>query len=215
MKLILGDLQIPLFPTYDDPNAAMNHTKISCKEILDLLSATYHLDELNANNWKTYKSLMYSYLRNENKPEWYDTSDERFMNLLLFFSTYENNNINNELVTVVANTDSLQNLYSNQNFMGRLPYYATIKLDENHNTDESQTTINGNISIQTHNISKATSYATKHATNRNGAYPSFGADCTNFVSQIAHAAGKSMSDKWYIKKETNLGQLGHTLIHGQ
>lgn len=72
-----------------------------------------------------------------------------------------------------------------------------------------------------YNASDAVSYARKWAKDRNTAYNSYTSDCTNFVSQAAHAGGISMkkpntikhgitttTSYWYSKKHKFTGTTG-------
>lgn len=74
--------------------------------------------------------------------------------------------------------------------------------DENAKKDAeiSETTGEGEgiATYETYNVGAAQNYATAYAMVDNYSYPSYGADCTNFASQILHAGGFNTTSLWNI-----------------
>lgn len=93
----------------------------------------------------------------------------------------------------VINPDSYANKKARNKIEGKEIWsaYALVDEQEKAASDELSDTL---ATKQSFSSSKAISYAKKHARNPNTpAYPAYGSDCTNFVSQCIKAGGKSFT----------------------
>lgn len=194
--IVLNDIAVPLFPTYDNNEEALNRVKEDCSMILKQLEKVYDLEPLSSSNWVEYYRVMYEYLNDENKEEWYTQDNKEFLELDEFFDIYENTNSNYKIEEYIKENNSIDDLKNDSEFVNNLPYDSVEVLKEKYDFTENET-----ITRAAFNVGKAVSYAEKYAKNPNTSkFKTCKSDCTNFASQIAYYAGKKMTDKWYAKK---------------
>lgn len=182
---------ISLYPEYSNQDQAMETIKTQCSNIIDFLRKKYSLNEINSDNWKEYYSRM---------PECEDIfkgdspDDIEYAKLASFFDIYENKEKNDHLISLVTNAESINSLLNDTDFIYELPYNEANKVNIICNENGL---ISKNI-LTSYSESNAISYAIEHAESPNK--KQFGyisnADCTNFVSQIMLAGGKTMTPKW-------------------
>ena len=194
--IVMDDIAVPLFPTYDNSEDVLNKVKDNCSNILSLLGKVYNLETLSSTNWNEYYNLMYEYLDDENKEEWYTEDNKEFVELGEFFDIYENSNSNQQIVEYIKENNNVDSLVNNVDFVNSLPHNSVEEIKEKYDIKEKE-----DITRASFNVAKAVSYAEKYAKKPNSSkFKTCGADCTNFVSQIAYAGGKKMTGKWYAKK---------------
>lgn len=128
--IVLGNLGIPLYPTFNDPEFALNAVKTECSEIINELKTVYELNDFSDDHLDEYHQHMYAHLDNENKSEWYDEFNDQFVELSNFFDMCENLVLNNSLVATAASAKSIPELLSDEDFLIVLPYFVTDDLIE-------------------------------------------------------------------------------------
>ena len=103
----------------------------------------------------------------------------------------------------VINPDFYANKKARKKIEGK-EIWATYALIDEQEKAESEKLSDTLATKQSFSSSKAISYAKKHARNPNTpAYPTYGSDCTNFVSQCIKAGGKSLHHT--RQNQTNMG----------
>lgn len=219
--LSIEDVVAPLFPTFDDPQAALTKVKSQCKSVINEIANTYSLDELSSSNWDTYYQKMLAHLDDPNKPSWYKIDNPEFAQLFSFFDIYENDDANAGIKSQVKSASSVAQLLADDNFICSLPYWSSYQFRSAiEKKDESLSKeINSIVSARSknevsdckaqlsscpvakllsYNQSNAIWYAKYYAKNYNTNYPYHdGHDCANFASQILNYAGESMNTSWY------------------
>lgn len=128
--IVLGNLGIPLYPTFNDPEFALNAVKTEYSEIINELKTVYELNDFSDDHLDEYHQHMYAHLDNENKSEWYDEFNDQFVELSNFFDMCENLVLNNSLVATAASAKSIPELLSDEDFLIVLPYFVTDDLIE-------------------------------------------------------------------------------------
>ncbi len=128
--IVLGNLGIPLYPTFNDPEFALNTVKAECSEAINELKTVYGLNDFSDDHLDEYNQHMYAHLDNKNKSEWYDEFNDQFVELSNFFDMSENLGLNHYLVSTAASAKSIPELLSDENFLTTLPYFAIDDLIE-------------------------------------------------------------------------------------
>lgn len=193
----INGMSNPIYCTFKDKVRAVADLKKKIPEILSEIATSSSLKELSDKNWDEYRIGL------QNLPSRNTFADERNIErktLEQFFDIYENYNDNEKLFSKIEGTkDRLTKLSSGEKIeIGNLlPDYAPLAKESQRLTESAKirsSAITPRISLP--NINAAVAYAEAHATNPNeNEYGyirpwAFGsADCTNFVSQIVHAAG--------------------------
>lgn len=120
--VVLDNLALPLFPTFYDPDMALELTKDRCGTILNDIKTTYGLDDLSLENWREYQENMWSL-------DQYVETDEQFCYLRSLVDRYDILCRNNYLVSLAASADSVYGLLSNDDFLSNLSYFVTDDLE--------------------------------------------------------------------------------------
>lgn len=128
--IVLGNLGIPLYPTFNDPEFALNTVKTECSEIINELKTVYGLNDFSDDHLDEYSQHMYAHLDNENKSEWYDEFNDQFVELSNFFGMCQGLVLNKSLVAATASAQSIPELLSDEDFLIELPYFAVDDLIE-------------------------------------------------------------------------------------
>lgn len=128
--VVLDDLALPLLPTFYDPNMALELIKDKCQMVVNELKTTYGLEDLSNENWGEYQKCLYDRFHDENKPDWYEETNDQVDDFIYFFEVYRLLSQNNYLVSLAASASSVHELLSNQNFLLNLSYYVLDDLVE-------------------------------------------------------------------------------------
>ena len=214
-ELYINDNNYLLYPTFDDPEKAIEAISSDAKATLDLLSKTYNLKSMSSYNWQQYRDAMLNIHDNPDKPDWYcETSDEYDM-LLGFFDLYENAQSNAEIELLSTNaTASTKSISEGREILEilnlLLPDQKTL------GNEQAETPVEASITRTTvldFNIGKGLTYAEEHATKPNTKIYKYFAngDCANFASQILEAGGVKQINKspdktsgwWHIHNINN------------
>lgn len=201
--LDIGENSFALYPTFDNPQLALENIQKQASNVLKLLNQEYDIGKLSDENWMNYYDAMYNMMDLSNCPEWYNESYIEFRMLRNFFDIYENEFKNVELKEIAMKSENPDILLSNEDFLLALPY-TNMKVQE---LSRHYIPLSVGFSIE-----DGITYATDHATSPNKSdYAYFSSDCTNFASQILEAGGveqevySSESKGWWHTK----GLLGH------
>lgn len=88
-----------LFPTFDDPDKAIEEISSKCPHLLGYLHGRkLILGPLSKSNAAQYQELMTQILDSDNCPDWYGEQDDEFLLLRSFFDIFENDAENAELI---------------------------------------------------------------------------------------------------------------------
>ncbi|HEL2382997.1 TPA: amidase domain-containing protein [Streptococcus suis] len=180
-QIIINGIEEALFIEYIDQTNALNQFKENYYETLSIIQTTYNLGELTEANWEVY----YSYL--------FEISTQMdVIELLNFFDIFENKYKNEQIIALVQT-----GTYEGLEFL--LPYTSQYVQQFVYTGEELQVsdflTKSKEMGIAERatalpNMTAAINYASRHATSPNSTkYHVFGADCTNFISQILEAGG--------------------------
>lgn len=146
--------------------------------ILQMISETYGLEDLNKSNWEEYYYYVEEYFNNEECA----VSNEKLHYIILanFFDIYENKYKNKEILDIYES--KLNKEEKNSALLELLPY------DDPYVEDNSGVLY----ATTSYDRSAAIDYAISHAILRAGParYYSYSQDCTNFASQILEAGGE-------------------------
>ena len=129
-EIVIGNIGIPIYPAYNDSLAALDKVKEDCGNILNTLQNKYEIPELTDETWDEYYKKMYVYLDENDKVDWYDEFNDEFVELSNFYDIYENNRLNNYLVTTAARANNISDLTENEIFLSNLPYSDIDELVE-------------------------------------------------------------------------------------
>ena len=89
-KIIVGEIELPLYPTFSSSTKSIKTVKIKCKKVIELLKNKYNLSDFSEENWKEYYYSMNLYFDEKNKVEWYSENNKTVSELQVFFDIYEN-----------------------------------------------------------------------------------------------------------------------------
>lgn len=192
--------------TFDDPEKATAKIKEEIPNVLKALSETYQLEELTGKNWKEYQGMLYRYLDEENKAEWYAEDNEEFELAEAFFDYYENEEINKELLQFLSSINGSMNAEQKMECILMLPYTEPLvaRADEIRNEIQQESSSSSGLMAAKRSdnlkLSKAVRYAGYYAILSNREQYGFfdGHDCTNFVSQILEVAGQEQINPMFI-----------------
>lgn len=202
----IDDISIPFYPTFDNPDLAIENIVEQNKDFLKVLEKQYNLGPLNPDNWDKYREACYNY-------EVDLTADSQYMDsywsLLSFFDIYENEDKNDEIIELINNINA-GDRYSRQSNdeLYRELYFALPYNEELTETmRERVAKIDNDImtAASRYSVSKGVEYAEKYAVNYNPKYYDYSSDCTNFVSQIISYAGVPETSGWYWESATKNG----------
>ena len=225
-QIVIDNIAIPIFPTYDDPTKAMEKVKQDCSQVLEVLQGAYSLNDFSTDTWNDYYNDMNEYLNNPNKVNWYNENNAEYSELSTFFDIYENTDVNNALISTAANAKSITDLVSNSEFIYNLPYTSVddlikdglIQRDEkgnlktemsSHKNSSSNkfaskmnfsitnnTLSSPSLKLMSFNSNAAIQYAQTYANSYNPNFGHASSDCTNFASPIMLSAGKIYTPLW-------------------
>ena len=196
--IVIDNVALPLYPTYKDNNKELETVKEKYSTTLDTISTKYSLDTLSDDNWQDYYSALNTYY-NSFSSELVDSKfKDEIIALLEFFDIYENKYFNDNIKEELSNATTINDITQNQALLNTLPNDINSYIYNNYDCDIPT-------SGSTFNVSLATKYARQYATTPNKKiYKTCGSDCTNFVSQIAIAGGKSMTSDWKAYKKSKI-----------
>lgn len=203
---VYGEEQ-PLYCVFEDDKMAIENLKKEIPELLRKLKERASLDEINVDNVESYREELFNYLNSSNSSlkeksitkelnPIYE-SDQDVILLRSFFDIYENKEVNNDIISLVLESnkkDSNKSMIESELFLS-LPYYAPLVEKKNKEiiskgTKAAFNKLNGSI------------YAIDYAVNPNTPlYANLSLDSANFTSQILEAGG--VSQEFYSSE--NLG----------
>lgn len=180
-----------LFPTFDDMDSALAVFKEKANDILTKIKNDNGISELSEDNWEEYYDLIYSV-------QGCDEYEKDFA--LGFFDIYENESVNDDIIYCVEN-EADRDLKRRTLYI-LLPYTQPFVIEYNNNKITTYSNFN---------IEAAVEYAKIYAITPNSYdYAVFGADCTNFASQIMENGGVSQDNSiewswlgWWHAKDGN------------
>ncbi len=180
-----------LYPQFDSEIDAISKVQLETKNLLKELKKEYNLDELNQETWSKYNNALNIFISGDNKL--YSEISDEVIKLKALFNGLENRQINNNILKMIEKNNSKELIY-NIEFINMLPYRINELTNRNEisclNKTKSFVSSDNIVTLNAaYSNSDALSYAKKHATSRNGQFPSYSADCTNFTSQIMYAGG--------------------------
>lgn len=206
--IIINGVENPLYCTFQDKTDSLNRLQSKVPKILSVIKEKYSLDEINENNWKSYRDGMYVL---SDVTDEFSEENEEFNILRIFFGIYEDYEKNQEILNFVSKINSKKKGIRENSDDGielgmLLPYYAPL-------ADTATTMVATEAMTRAYiNVSAAVNYASRYAKSPNkSAYAYFsGKDCANFTSQILEASGvnqvtsDSVYSGWWHKKTKNI-----------
>lgn len=172
----------PLFWEFKDYDNSFNDILKYDSKTFTEIALENNLETINKDNWKLY----YEQFKNSYNVNEYDQLDKQTKILHQFFVVCKNHE-KNEQIMEIYNESS----YDLNELICYLPYTSPIveKIKFTNAADY--------VTPRATSISNAVAYARKYAKNENTNYKYYqNADCTNFVSQIIKAGGRSENSTW-------------------
>lgn len=197
-SIMLNDEQIDLYITYENMDSALEKAKNILGNYFSILKESFELPNIDASNWELYCNANEKYHNEHFADENYD--ENNYAKTVRFFDIYENVAKNEQIKDEIF---SMQCLRTNEisedakrDLAIKLPYNTDFF--SNHNPADSPENQKMRLDVMRRNggLQSALSYAKLYAINHNPQYLYYDSDCTNFVSQIAHAGGTALSDFW-------------------
>ncbi len=185
-SLIAGNVDIELYCVYSNRDAVLQEINEKYTKTLNFVKTNYDIiEDLNNDNWQEYRNAMINV--SVDYPNVDSVILYEIATIDAAFDIYENNEINNQIISLVEQYNILSFSITNSNSTLEEELDSIIpSYSENFGTFKKIQTKVGS----TLNVTKATEYAIRHATSRNSNYHSFtNGDCTNFVSQILEYSG--------------------------
>lgn len=99
--IVIDGKSYDLYRTFDDPEKAMENIKVKCASVLELLkekNLPLRIFDLSDRTWDDYRDAMLGMLDDEERPEWYNESNEEYRALYAFFDFYENIEKNEDII---------------------------------------------------------------------------------------------------------------------
>lgn len=205
----------PIYCTFKDKAKAIADLKKKTPEILAEISKKLSIEPLNITNWRLYRNGLYELPK---ESTFYDDKNIQNLTLKQFFDIYENYDDNEKILHKLEKIKyRLTRLTSKEkNELGNmLPDYAPLA-QESQRPSKASRQINTSPRIALPNVDAAVSYAQIYSTTPNRdaygyvkTWNGLNADCTNFASQIVHAAGvgqiyyNSAEQGWWHRKNGN------------
>lgn len=186
-NLVVGEVSVPLYATFDSQEQALQ--EISENPAIQLIKEIYEYEDITDDNWMLYYDSMYDLLDSASCPSWYNEEDINFRTIRNFFDIYENEDKNDEIISLVSVATAAEGITENRNVLELLPYdsYNILSQQSNILNNNQSLAISRSLGF---NISDGIAYATKYATSPNTSdYKKFSSDCTNFTSQILENGG--------------------------
>lgn len=212
--IIDGEPEI-LYPIFSNQEEALKQLKLAIPDLLNKISETYELNEINDSNWLQYVGYASEIITSEEDPQ--------YRLLLSFTDIYENKAKNEAIVQLVDklndsekislnSTEDLENIQAlRQELVFTLPY--TSKLASEENKLILQAGISPTSSID---MNRAMQYINLYVETPNtDGFGNFGKqDCTNFASQILYAGNVRQEDYypsqtrgWWHRKLPSSGPI--------
>ncbi len=101
MCVVIDGKSYDLYRTFDDPEKAMENIKVKCASVLELLkekNLPLRIFDLSDRTWDDYRAAMLGMLNDEERPEWYNESNEEYRALYAFCDFYENIEKNEDII---------------------------------------------------------------------------------------------------------------------
>lgn len=99
--VVIDGKSYDLYRTFDDPEKAMENIKVKCASVLELLkekNLPLRIFYLSDRTWDDYRAAMLGMLDDEERPEWYNESNEEYRALCAFCDFYENIEKNEDII---------------------------------------------------------------------------------------------------------------------
>lgn len=195
-EVIIEDIALTLYSTYDNPKYAMAQISVDCADIIKALDDTYDIGEFSNETWIVYEEKSKDFMSNTE----FSKLTEQCQKLISFFDIYENSFVNEYLKEEILDKDSIDDLLADEALLSMLPYYVIDDLENEYLIKRD--TVDTFASTYAYSSSAAITYAATYAESPNAAYPYYSSDCANFASQILYAGGKSQTAQWYSYKQS-------------
>lgn len=101
MCVVIDGKSYDLYRTFDDPEKVMENIKVKCASVLELLkekNLPLRIFDLSDRTWDDYRAAMLGMLDDEERPEWYNESNEEYRALCAFCDFYENIEKNEDII---------------------------------------------------------------------------------------------------------------------
>lgn len=99
--VVIDGKSYDLYRTFDDPEKAMENIKVKCASVLELLkekNLPLRIFDLSDRTFDDYRAAMLGMLDDEERPEWYNESNEEYRALCAFCDFYENIEKNEDII---------------------------------------------------------------------------------------------------------------------
>lgn len=113
-------------PTFDDMEEAIALVTKKASNVLDVLGEVYGLEEITVDNWQQYCDVLYAYLDEDGKPEWYEEGEDEFEWADACFNFMENEDINKELLEYLNSINGEMTAKDKLECAMMLPYTAPL-----------------------------------------------------------------------------------------
>lgn len=104
MCVVIDGKSYDLYRTFDEPEKAMENIKVKCVSVLELLkekNLPLRIFDFSDRTWDDYRAAMLGMLDDEERPEWYNESNEEYRALYAFCDFYENIEKNEDITKYV------------------------------------------------------------------------------------------------------------------
>lgn len=101
MCVVIDGKSYDLYRTFDEPEKAMENIKVKCASVLELLkekNLPLRIFDLSDRTFDDYRAAMLGMLDDEERPEWYNESNEEYRALYAFCDFYENIEKNEDII---------------------------------------------------------------------------------------------------------------------
>lgn len=99
--VVIDGKSYDLYRTFDEPEKAMENIKVKCASVLELLKEKnfpLRIFDLSDRTFDDYRAAMLGMLDDEERPEWYNESNEEYRALYAFCDFYENIEKNEDII---------------------------------------------------------------------------------------------------------------------
>lgn len=207
-RIQIGRANVPLYCTFDEPEVAL--ANISENSVVQLIKNNFGYEDLSDDTWRQYYDAMYYMFDLPDCPSWYDERNLDFRQLRQFFDIYENEEKNNEIISLLSSDVAEMSITNNVSVLELLPFNSYLELSQQSQVLNNDLAMGVSASVG-FDVTRGTSYAIQYATSPNKTdYDHFSADCTNFASQILENGGiqqdvySSETSGWWHTKSTVL-----------
>ena len=101
MCVVIDGKSYDLYRTFDEPEKAMENIKVKCASVLELLKEKnfpLRIFDFSDRTFDDYRAAMLGMLDDEERPEWYNESNEEYRALYAFCDFYENIEKNEDII---------------------------------------------------------------------------------------------------------------------